>query len=778
MTRVLAENSIPPSLAAKLSTGLVRWRWVWFPLAVVLTAIGFWKARELTFDRSIESLYAADNPHLADYRESKSLFGGDEFIIVTFRDPNLLDESEGGLSVAARRRLEALAQSLSVVPGIRKESTQDLAFASSPRNISVDLSEIPSILHGFVKRVTQGYTLPDDILHELVRGILIGRDNATTAVVLRLMTEAEAPLDRAKTIALVRRRVAEFGQEHGFETHVVGEPVQVLEMFRYVEEDGRLLFAVSLGLLGVVLLMLLRSVRWVLLPVLIVIAAIAWTEALLVVSGVRLSMVSSMLNSLVTIIGVATVMHVAVHLRDRQQDEPRIALTGVLSELLPPIAWTCLTTAAGFAALLCSHITPVRSFGTMTALATVLVLIAVIWLLPGGVLLAPSKRAAPAGVSGRRLSRGLMAATDRTLRRRWIVVIGFALVTVFCGFGFSRLQVETDFSKNFRSDSPIVRGLNFVEGPNGLGGAGTWEVNFPAPQKLTKAYLDKIEELTALLREKFTQPNGSGEISKVLSITDGLAAVPVRPYVTNTLDKQLAVLGQVQPEFLPTLYNPSAGRMRIMLRAPERQDASAKLDLIRRVGEVSQVWVEENLSDQIPEPRVKTTGLFVLLAFLIQSLLGDQLVSFLLATAAIGAMMWLAFRSLRVALAALVPNLFPIVFVIGSMGWLGLPINIATAMIASVSIGLTVDSSVHYISGFRRARAAGADHAEALRQTHGSVGRALVFSNCALIAGFSVLTLSHFIPLIYFGVLVSVAMLGGLAGNLLLLPVLLSWTER
>ena len=174
---------------------------------------------------------------------------------------------------------------------------------------------------------------------------------------------------------------------------------------------------------------------------------------------------------------------------------------------------------------------------------------------------------------------------------------------------------------------------------------------------------------------------------------------------------------------------------------------------------------------------VEATGLYVLLTFLIESLLRDQVVSFVLAAIGITVMMALAFRNPWIGLVGLVPNLFPIVLVIGAMGWMGLPVNIATAMIASVSLGLTVDSSIHYISGFRRARAAGDDVATALERTHAGVGRAVVLANLALVVGFSVLTLSHFIPLVYFGILVSVAMLGGLAGNLVLLPVLLAWVE-
>jgi predicted RND superfamily exporter protein len=120
----------------------------------------------------------------------------------------------------------------------------------------------------------------------------------------------------------------------------------------------------------------------------------------------------------------------------------------------------------------------------------------------------------------------------------------------------------------------------------------------------------------------------------------------------------------------------------------------------------------------------------------------------------------------------------PILLVIGGMGWAGIPINIGTAMIASVSLGLTIDSTIHYLNGYTRRKRAGATHLEAMSATHAEVGRALTFANVALIIGFTVLSLSQFIPLVYFGVLVSVAMLGGLICNLVLLPALLPGDGR
>ena len=354
-------------------------------------------------------------------------------------------------------------------------------------------------------------------------------------------------------------------------------------------------------------------------------------------------------------------------------------------------------------------------------------------------------------------------------------MVAVGLVVLVAGSGLFRLRVETDFSENFREDSPIRRGLEFVE--TKLGGAGNWEVNFPVTGDLDQEGIDRVEKLAERLREvsaRKTTAAGRHRLTKVVPLSDGLKMVPRVPLLLNTLTKRLRVLDQSQPEYVTSLYNAEAGRMRVVLRALEREQAGQKRELIERVEEITREEFPDVPAGQRP---VEATGLYVLLTFLIESLLRDQVVSFVLAAIGITVMMALAFRNPWIGLVGLVPNLFPIVLVIGAMGWMGLPVNIATAMIASVSLGLTVDSSIHYISGFRRARAAGDDVATALERTHAGVGRAVVLANLALVVGFSVLTLSHFIPLVYFGILVSVAMLGGLAGNLVLLPVLLAWGE-
>jgi predicted RND superfamily exporter protein len=302
-----------------------------------------------------------------------------------------------------------------------------------------------------------------------------------------------------------------------------------------------------------------------------------------------------------------------------------------------------------------------------------------------------------------------------------------------------------------------------------------WDVNFPAPQDLSEEFLEQVRELAAKLRElPGAGPDAPPGLAKVTAITDGIDLVPDRMFFKISIERRLQMLALFQPEFAGSLYNPAAGRMRIMLRARERQPAQAKEALIRRVEELTQ----KVFPAAAPADRARATGLFVLLTFIVESLLGDQWACFLWGAAGIIAMMTIAYRSVRIGLISLVPNLLPIVLVVGAMGWLDLPINIGTAMISSVSMGLTVDASIFYISSFLRMQQRGMNFSQALHATQHEIGRALIYSNFALILGFLVLTLSHFIPLVYFGLLVSVAMLGGLAGNLVLLPLLMRATGR
>jgi len=727
---------------ALLADFLIRYRLALLVGAALVSALAFVKASQLTLEHSIESLYALDDPHLLDYRQSKALFGGDEFVIVAFEADDLLSEDQ--LSA-----VRSFSDELSQVPGVRAQSTQNLAEVLYPEK-----------LPWFLRPV---FLAKRPALIELSSGVLIGSDKRTAGIVLRLVPEDQTKVPRDETIRDIRK----LAEAHNPPAFVVGEPVQVHDMFEYVEQDGQRLFYASLVLLGLVIYGLFKSVRWVVLSIVLVAITVIWTKAILVVCGMRLSMVSSMLNSLVTIVGIATVMRVMVYYREqRAKFDPVESFRKTVVELSPAILWTTVTAAAGFVSLLSSRITPVQSFGTMMTLGTMLVLVSGSALLPAGILYGRLGADVPTGAAERKLV-GFLGGLTVWVEKRGAWVIGaVVLLSAWSVAGLFKLQLDTDFSRNFRSSSPIVRSLSFVE--THLGGAGTWEVNFPAPAELTPEYLDQVRSLAAKLRNLPRADHDDTQLTKVIAITDLIDLVPGEMADTDAIRRKLELIKAFLPEFESSLYNAEQKRMRLVLRAKERQPSAAKLHLIDTVGRLARSEFQE----------AKTTGIYVLLTFIIESLLVDQVVSFALTVVMVLGIMILAYKSLRIGLISLVPNVFPILLVVGAMGWIGVPINVGTAMIAAVSMGLTIDASIFYLYGYRQARESGVRLKEALRETHQGFGRALVFGTLALVVGFSVLGLSRFIPLVYFGVLVSLAMLGGLIGNLLLLPLLLPLVDH
>jgi len=204
------------------------------------------------------------------------------------------------------------------------------------------------------------------------------------------------------------------------------------------------------------------------------------------------------------------------------------------------------------------------------------------------------------------------------------------------------------------------------------------------------------------------------------------------------------------------------------LRAPERLPAEEKIELINRV----QAAAAKEF------PGAEATGYYVLLADLIESVLDDQWKTFAVASAAVLAMTLVAFRNVPLAIATMIPNAIPVLALFGGMGWLGIKTNMGAAMIAAVSVGLSIDSSIHYVLLYKFRRRQGMTMDEALAHAQDSAGRAATLSTLALIVGFATLCVSDFIPTIYFGALVSLSMIGGLVGNILVQPMLIRKLDR
>jgi len=753
----------------------------------------------LEFDRSLENMFSPQDPLLVPFRQMRRTFGGDEVVVVAYVDPHLLTEK--GIA-----RLRTLADQLGQVPGV-----SDAICLAGPAGNSASRSDESNFFLGLwgqalhepphLRKDAQDADRDVDPalpMLSLFDGYLIGADRQTTAVLCLLAAESPQSTPRAKTIRDIRALAA----AHDPSAVVTGEPVMVVDGFRYLEEDGARLGWATSGLLMLVIFLFFRSVRWMAIPLIVVQITLVWTTALLIVCHFRLSMVSSMLSAIITVVGIGTLVHVIVGVRDGQREgrspEDALRISGILLAL--PIFWSCLTDAVGFGALLASQVGPVASFGAMTALGSLMTLLAVVFVTPGLALWRVRPENLQKVWGEDRLDAWLQRLAHGLENHPLTLTIVTTLLLAVMLAGHARIEIETDFTKNFRAGSPILTAYDFVE--QRLGGAGVWDLYVAAPEQLDEPFLAKIRTLESRLRSELQGPAVAGKpaagLTKVLSLVDVLdtgEAFGLRWAKTNVpaffgqsamldsirkypLADKLKLVRSELPQLARAFHaqdpETRAWHYRVMLRAREQQSTREKQQLIDGVRRITQ--------EVFPAPHTTgVTGYFVLLTHLIDSLLSDQWVTFGLAAGGIFLMMVVAFRSVTLALISLVPNALPILMVLGLMGHLGLKVNMGTVMIASVSMGLSIDSSVHYLTTFRRALAEGRTFAAAIDAVHQTVGRAMVFSTLALIVGFSALCLSHFVPTIYFGVLVSLAMLGGLGGNLVMLPLLLGfahWCQR
>ncbi len=564
---------------------------------------------------------------------------------------------------------------------------------------------------------------------------------------------------------------------------VAGEPVMIEDAFRYVDEDGHHLFTITTILLALVILGNFRSIRWVIIPIAVVQLSLLLTNAALGVMRLQLSMVSSMLTAVVTVVGVATVIHIIVRYREARfvNEPPEEALRLACEAMAVPVTWACVTDAVGFGALMFAKVGPVRDFGLMMALGSLMVLLSVFLILPGLALFGGIGSDPKHAWGEKTLDANLLGIINLVYRQPWLLGISALLFSVASIWGIRWLEVETDFTRNFRRHTPIVRSYEVIE--TRLGGAGLLDVLVPAPEHLTWDFMRKVLVMENDLRKNVLIDTADGPqpgLTKVVSIGDVVVGLsPSHPdrvrwararnsYITSALRTMRNKIPQLYDAlYAPDPAHPDRAVFRVMLRAKERQPSQQKQEIIAQVQTIANKHF----------PSAETTGYFALLTGLIDSILRDQWKTFGVALIGIFLTMLVALRDLRLALIAIIPNAIPIMVISGFMGWLHLKVNMGGAMIAAVSMGLSIDSSIHYLIAYKRSLAEGRSAMRSLACVQQSVGRAMVFSTVALILGFAALATSHFVPTIYFGSLVSFSMLGGLFGNLIWLPLLLRLTQ-
>jgi len=384
---------------------------------------------------------------------------------------------------------------------------------------------------------------------------------------------------------------------------------------------------------------------------------------------------------------------------------------------------------------------------------------------------------------------GALARFTDALRGNVILLYG--LIVVLSVVGLTRLRVENSFIDYFRESTEIYQGMTLLD--EKLGGTLSFDVivDLPEEESFDGGFDDGFGGFDDASADGgnedaywFTAP----KMAQVEAIHDYLDADPYTGKVLSfgaviKLAEQLndnqpidgllwAVLYNRIPETLKdTVLNPFVSiednQLRFNVRVIESADDLNRNELLQRI----ETGLEQEFG--YTDEQVHLTGILVMYNNVLQSLFQSQILTLGVVMFAIMLMFLFLFRSFWIALICIIPNAIAAGSVLGVMGWLNIPLDIMTITIAAISVGIGVDNTIHYMHRFRREFPRLGNYRETMFFCHNSIGRAMYFTSMTIVAGFSILALSNFIPTIVFGLLTSLAMLVALVGSLTLLPQLL-----
>ena len=775
---------------------LLAARHVTFAIVVILLVALVWAGKRVSYEQSINSFFAEDDPAMRVYQQAARTFGDDNFVFVVYDDTALL-------TLDGLNRVSELAAAVAPdrIPGVQRVESLDampllwaiddallaldrlpsfarnMALNAARRTVKdVDLKSNAMTVNGAVKAAGNDpkalATLKGRLTqHPLFLGTLIDSSATSTAVVVRLRKTNQHNV--IETVAALRDAADQFAARHKLgQPAVVGPPVLLADGFAAIEIDGRRLAVVGMVLIGVVTLSAVQSLWWAIVPM--VAGWVIWlaTEAVLASLNIKLSLSGGPLVAQIIVLTMPAASHLAIHFRDdrRRQANPRDAARSTLAAVAAPIAWTAITGAIGYGALVTSAVVPIQQFGailgTCTLGAAILVmLISPIAMLPPFRLEIPVRHGSRSRVSG---------AMNRLIVRvyhhpRAIVVAVFAVVLPVA-LGLFRLSYETNYINLFRPETRVVRDYHTVESK--LGGIGLVELVVPLGPSISPRALLDLSRVEARIGEiKVTDPRAIAQVLSLSTVLDPdgrLAALPEERRQRILADKLELIAASPQSALLRSFWNSETGESRLLVRLKEQQPAPDKSRIFRQA---------TMAAADLFGPSSYLTGLSFLMTRTTEAIIATQWSTFLWSAIGILLMLALAFRSIVLAVLAILPTLLSVALVLGLMGWLKIQLDMATALVASVALGLSVDDTFHCLLQFRR------DHKtrrfrRRLFDSYRVTGPGVLLSSLAVAIGFAALRTSEFEPFVNFGTMVGIATAGSTLGNLILLPACLTLGQR
>lgn len=802
------------------------------PLAVILVllaiiaALGY-KAKDFRIDASAETLLLENDRDLRYSREVVERYGATDFLLIAYtpKQGDLLSDE----NLAAVGRLRDELKRLPLVTSVL--TLLDVPLFQSPPMSYAEVSEgIRTLESSATDRALARKELAESPFY---RNLMVSEDLKTTALIVNLETDAHYQsllkernvlLDKKaddalseadeEALGVVNLQIDRHMERMSTAQHENIKTVRAImdryrdqadlflggvsmiqdDMISFVRNDLKIFGVGVFALLVLMLGLIFRRFLWVLLPMLCCFLSVIAMMGILAIFGWEVTVISSNFISLQLIMTLALTVHLIVRYREFHRTDPtrdqRALVHDTVRTKFVPCLYAVLTTIAGFSSLVMCDIKPVINFGWMMSVGLVLSLLLTFVLFPASVMLA-KKRGLPTE-KGSHAGHFLTAASARfTQHHGAIILLATCVITALTVVGISRLRVENSFIDYFKTSTEIYQGMALID--KKLGGTTPLDVIVQFDDIDLKQFAQPDEEVDDLLNpydqevvedyDKYWFFDERLEtIEAVHDYIDSLPATGKQLSLATLLKigRNLNDGKSLDSISMAVLYTKLPDKYKELILEPylsiEANEARFSVRIIDSLEDLNRdallKKIKHDLVDQLglAAERVHLTGTMVLYNNMLQSLFSSQIQTMGLVALVLFVMFMVLFRSIRLALIALFPNLLSAGSVIGVMGWLDIPLDMMTITIAAISVGIAVDDTIHYIYRFKEEIKTDGNYYRTMHRCHGSIGHAMYYTSVTIIIGFSILALSNFWPTIYFGLLTGLAMLVAIIAALTLLP--------
>ena len=702
-----------------------------------------------------------DDPIVVTNDYLEEVFGKKDVIMIGV-------ESENVFSKETLQKIIDISSELEAVDGVIADEITSLSTINNMKGRDWGL-EVGPLMEELPADKAEIDQLREEVgSNRLLKGRIVSEDGKFTAI---LANVAEG-FDQATVYNQVTAIAQKYSGPEQF--YLAGGPIQSQEIDMGIQNDVNLLLPLALLLVLIGYFLAFGNWQGVVLPFLVVILSIVWTMGLMGHIGFPITVVSSALPMLMVAIASSYGIHVLHRYYEEVIENPedrRAAVAATVRNIGPAVLMTGITSALGSATLLIFKVNSIQEFGIITALGIVSTLIISIALIPA--LLALLKpRARKEKKSSQKFDALLIRLADFSLRRKGALLVATVVLMAISVVGIMKIRVGTDFIEYFPQGHPLR--ITFEEFNENLGGARTMEVMIEGDEMDAVKNPELLQKIAAFQAFAESQP-GVGSTSSFADIiarmhremNGGDPAFEKIPDSRELIAQYLLLYSMSgDPGDFSDLvdYDYQRAKIRLMITTSEQDDH-------RRLYESFKGWADTNLNQQA---KIDFGGEVMFWLAQVRYIVMGKVENIILAIVTVLFFCIIVFRSIPGGLLSIVPLTLSTMLTFGLMGFLGIRLETGTAIITAIGIGIGVDFAIHYLSRFREEMARVGDIEKATRNTMVTSGKAIMYDVSSNILGFVVFIFSGFVPLQYFGWLISLTMITVSFASLVIYPALFS----